>query len=227
MLTINEARDLELEAEQNAGRCGHCHQTIKIYKYKINKVHALFMRAMADEVRNTGVNDVDLGTIALPYSMRSQNSKLRQHGLIARVKNKDGAQLARRWLITHKGWNFLNGDVIPEYVLVYNNQVLGHDGRLVSIYSVLGESFNKSQPIYAETPISQPEARIYGEARQTKKHLKIRAKFKTKYNQHFKLEEVYDLTIDRLMLGKPVKIIAPHEAEYADMAAFQKDWRIL
>ncbi len=219
---------LEKEAEHNNGRCSKCNQTIKIYRYKINKTHASFLKAMANAVRDTGVNDVDISTIGIAYSTRTQVSKIRQHGLIARIKNAEGKQIPRRWLITHKGWEFLNGQAIPEKVIIYNNQVLGHDGADVTIYKVLSERFDPQEPIYAETPVSEPEARTYSEVRQPKKRMEIQAVYKGRgYDTGYQAGQQYDLVLDRLQLGKPVKVLAPHAREYRDIAAFQKDWRAL
>lgn len=35
----------------------------------------------------------------------------------------------------------------------------------------------------------------------------------------------YELVLEKLQIGKPVKILAPHIREYRDYAAFQKDWK--
>lgn len=229
MTTISkeQATELELMAEHNDGKCGHCFQTIKIYRYKLNRVHALFMRALGDAVRNQGVNDVDLGTINIPYSMRTQNSKLRQHGLIARVKDARGVQLPRRWLVTHKGWDFLSGKPVQEKVVIYNNQVLGHDGSMVSIHDVLGEKPNPSEPLYEETPVSQPEARTYTNLRQPKRRvLKMRALFRGRTAGQLTEGEVYDIELEQLMVGRPVKMLNPVAYDYKDVAAFQKQWKV-
>lgn len=227
-MTTDQAIELEKEAEKNHGHCSNCQQTIKIYRYKINKTHATFLKAMANAVRDTNVNDVDISTIDIAYSTRSQVSKIRQHGLIARIKDKNGAQIPRRWLITHKGWEFLNGKPIPERVVVYNNQVLGHDGDSVGIVDVLGERFDPGEPIYAETPVSEPEARVLDDVRQPQKHVELYAEYRGfNFNANCKRGEAYDIEIDRLVVGKPVKLIKPFEKEYPDLAAFQRDWKAL
>lgn len=221
---------LEKEAERHDGKCGTCHQTIKIYRYKLNKTHAQFLRAMAKEVANIGVNDIDIATIGIAYSVRSQVTKIRQHGLIARVKNAAGAQIPRRWLVTKKGWMWLNGEAIPSKVVIYNNQVLGHDGGPVTIYDVLGERFDPTQPIYTETPVSEPEARIYDDVRQPQSNVLMQAIFKGRdYQGRFKTSRAYELTIKRMVMGKPIEIVAVDdqalERSYPDIAAFQRDWK--
>lgn len=229
-LEKDQITELEKEAEHNNGKCSKCHQTIKIYRYKINKTHANFLKAMGNAVRDSGVNDVDISTIGIAYSVRSQVTKMRQHGLIARIKNEAGAQVPRHWLITHKGWNFLNGKPIPSYVIVYNNQVLGHDG-VVNIHQALGMAYDPNAPIYEETPVSEPEARVLNDVRQPQRYMVVNAKFKGRdYLGKFKVSQVYELQIKKLEIGKPVEITGidgtPHDRVYADIAGFQKDWKI-
>lgn len=227
-MTTDQITELERTAELNDGHCDKCHQTIKIYRYRVNKVHCEFLKAMANAVRDTGINDVDISTIGIAYSTRTQCSKIRQHGLIARIKDERGVQLPRRWLITHKGWQFINGAAIPGKVVVYNNQVLGHDGDPVTMLQILGGKYDPAAPQYTEAPVSQPEARTYDDVRQPKKNMEITAIFRGRgYNAQYQTGQQYDLVLDRLQLGKPVKVLAPHAREYRDIAAFQKDWRAI
>lgn len=230
--TIEDIEEIERIASHNNGRCPHCGQAIKSYRYKINKSHAQFMRAMAKEVRNLGVNDVDISNLGLAYSIRSQVTKLRQHGLIARVKNDKGAQTARHWLITHKGYDFVNGQPIYEKVIVYNNQVLGHEGNQVTIHEVLGEGFNPEEPLYEEEAVTQAEARTYQDVRTPQKYSIVSAIFKGRdYMGRFKVSQTYRLQIKRLQVGKPVEITGidakPFNKVYTDLAGFIKDWKII
>lgn len=236
MITIDEIAELEKVAELNDGHCDRCHQTIKIYGYNIGRSHAVFLRAMAQKVAETGVNNVDISTIGLAYSVRSQVTKLRFHGLIARIKNNEGAQVARHWLITHKGYDFLNGNKIDEKVLVYNNQVLGHAGRQVNIYTILGEPFDPNEPLYEELPVTPAEAKVYDDVRTPNSHMIVEAIYKSKhYADYFIKDMKYKLRINRLQMGKPVTITAIEYSDpdkhmgrvYPDIASFQKDWKVL
>src|SRR5687767_1802194 len=110
MLNNQEIEQLEKMAEANRGHCSTCGQTIKIYRYNINKVLTNLLKAMAASVKDSGVNDVDMSTLDVKYSVRTQVTKLRLHGLIARKRNDEGVQIARHWLITKKGWHYLNGE---------------------------------------------------------------------------------------------------------------------
>ena len=222
MISLEQARLLEQDAEQNGGKCSNCHQTIKIYRYRINSTHARFLKAMAAEVDKTGVNDVDLSKIDIAYSTRSQCSKLRQHGLIARVKDARGVQVPRHWLITKKGWGFLKGEMIPSKVVVYNNQTIGHDGGMTSIYRVYGDTPHEAEPV------SEAEARTYQDVRTPVKTNTVFAEFKgnTNFNGQFLKGNTYPLEVERLQVGKPVKIARPVKITYKDIAAFQRDWKV-
>lgn len=225
-MNTEQITELEKQAEANNGKCSHCHQTIKIYRYRLNKSHAQFLRAMANEIRNTGDNDVDISTIGLSYSVRTQVTKMRLHGLIARIKGDEGAQIPRRWLITHKGWSWLNGDPVDEKVVVYNNQVLGHDGNRVTIYEMLDERFDPHEPVYTETPVSEPEARVYADVRQDKAHSDLKAKF-VGYGAGLTQGTIYDIEIEKLRVGKPVKMLKPHQRVYKSIADFNREWSIV
>lgn len=225
-----QASEILVMAEQ--GHCSSCGQTVSIYNYKLNRTHAMFLRAMAKEASSIGVNDVDISTLGLAYSVRSQVTKMRQHGLIARIKNDEGAQVARHWCITHKGYKWLNGEPVPEIVVVYNNQVLGHDGRHITIYEALGELFDSSTPIYIEIPVSTAEGRVYEDVRTPKKKMLVHARFKGRdYHGKFKTSRVYELLINHLQTGRPIKITGvddePIERTYPDIAAFARDWKII
>lgn len=231
MLTNEQIRILEKTAELNSGRCDKCHQVIKIYRYRINRNHGLFLRAMADEVRNKKINTVDISVLGLAYSIRSQVTKMRQHGLIARVKNDQGAQIARHWLITKKGYSFLNGNPIAEKVVVYNNQVLGHEGELITIHQLMGEVFDPTKPLYEETSVSQPEARTYDDLRVPQKHMTITAQYQGSTSGFLKNKAIYELKIMKLIVGQPVIISAVYELSvnivYEDIAAFQRYWKVM
>lgn len=227
-MTIDEIEALEQAAALHDGKCPSCHQTIKIYRYGLNKTIASFMRAMADAARDTGVNDIDVSTISLSYSVRTQITKLRLHGLVARVKNEAGVQIPNRWLITNKGWDFVNGKPIPSKVVVYNNQVLGHDDGQITIHQIMGELTPARADQYDELPVSPAEARTYENVREPQKTMQLEASYRgDKSNVHFRTGVIYDLVIERLEVGKPVTIVEPRKLVYSDIAAFQRDWKVV
>lgn len=225
MISPEQAQQLEQAAEHNNGKCTRCHQTIKMYRYRINETHARFLRAMAVAVKDTGVNDVDISTIGIAYSTRSQVSKLRFHGLIARIKDKRGKQVPRHWLITKKGWGFLHGDPIQSKVVIYDNMVMGHEGELVNIYQVAHEP--NIQPAGEASNMTTAEASAYSDIRQPKKYMEVDAVYRGQTLTNLIKGTTYKLKIDKLQVGKPVVLHEPSTFVYRDVAAFQRDWRIV
>lgn len=221
MITSQELEELQHIAEQNDGHCDRCNRVIKIYRYRLNKTMAYFMRRMADRVRESGVNDVDISTLGMGYSTQTQMTKIRLHGLIARVKDAKGVQVGNHWLITSKGWDFLTGKQVPLKVVVFDNQVLGHDATVTTIGGVDGgKSFEEQENI------TTPEAKVYSKARQGFKGMKVFARYKGRDGTFFH-HQTYELLIDKLQIGKPVKMLKPSEIEYADIAQFQSVWAVV
>lgn len=218
------ANDTELQQmARDKGRCDRCNRPLSIYRYRVNRTLVTFMRAAAEAVKRNDKNDFDVATLGLAYSTRTQLSKLRQHGLVARVKAADGSQLASRWLITRKGWNFLSGDPIPTTVIVFENQVIGHDNGTITIHEVTGEP----APPEADR-ITPPESQVYSQMREPRKHMKMQAVYTGHSFPGGKLDQnvVYDIEVEHLQVGRPVVLLAPVKREYRDIAAFQKDWKI-
>lgn len=75
--------------------------------------------------------------IELTYSQRANFSKLRVHGLVA----KDDNEGAGYWLLTHRGSEFLKGNIqVPARVQTVNNRVVDHDDELVTVSHVYGST---------------------------------------------------------------------------------------
>lgn len=226
MLTNDQVEALKVIADHNDGKCDRCNRPINIYRYKLNSTLAIFLRRMAQAVKQSGVNDVDVSTLGLPYSMRTQVSKLRTHGLIARVKNDENAQVAGHWLVTRKGWDWLRGEPLPAKVVVFENQVLGHEGGTLTINEVLKEL---PDPKGETVQITEEEAQVYADLREKpRREIVLQARFRGGYEgPNLKRGTEYEVIVNKLQLGQPVKLIAPVPREYKDLAAFQKDWAII
>lgn len=224
--TPEEITELERVAQVNDGHCDRCKRVIKIYRYKANRTMALTMRALYKAYKESGgINDIDVRDIQLVYGQRSQLSKVRLHGLIARVKD-DGKVIQSHWLITKKGFAWLDGQAIPTKVVNFGNQVLGHDGGTITIHEALGEA--PAPEKYEEQAISTAEARTYRDIRQPQKHMTMTAVF-TGHSYSDKgpqTDKEYELEVERLQIGKPIKVVSPFSIEYKDIAAFQKAWRV-
>lgn len=220
-LTTEQIDELLKIAEHNDGHCTTCGQTIKIYTHKVNAKHARILRAMADRTNETQNRQVNFNDIDLAFAEHSQRTKMRQHGLIAKYK-EDGRHVASTWVITTKGWSFLKGDPIPAKVIVYNNQVLGHEPETITINRLMDDDIH-----YEEMAISGAEAKVYNDVRTMHRHYRYYAQFKGKNLSGFDNETVYTIEIDHLKTGYPIKMSLPFEATYPDIAAFQRNWKVL
>lgn len=226
MLSLEDAQALEREAEGNNGHCTHCGQTIKVYKYKANRTIALMLLKIADRVKETGNPIVHYDDISVSHAFHSQRAKLRQHGLIYKHK-ENGRHIANKWGITTKGWQWIKGEPIPTRVIVFNNQVLGHDGGTITIAQALGEKYDPQ--IYASVVISEPEARAYADIQKPEYNKEVDAKYLGYTGGELISGQTYPLKMARLQIGKPLQIQMPggRELEYNDVAAFAKTWQIV
>lgn len=227
-LDLPAAKALEKEANDlNDGNCTHCHQTIKIYRYGISRSMVIVLKAMAKATEpNTG-RAIDVDELKLKHSQRTQLTKMRFHGLVAKVKEGDGHQIPRHWLITRKGWQFLGNEPIPAKVLVYNNQVLGHDGGTTEIKRVDGEADD-----FEAKPLSEAESRTYAHVREPKRQTIVQAEWQGGYVAGLEKGKIYTILIDRLQMGKPVsvtvkEILQTEPMKYNDIAAFGRSWKVV
>lgn len=149
-----------LEARDNKGVCKCCGRKIVLYKYKITPGMVYLLKNFAHITRrqvSEGKSDprsVDANDIDRPFSIRAQVTKLRVHGLVAKVKNEKGVQVPRMWVVTKKGWKFLAGKPVQARVTVYNNVVIGHSGGLCVIDQILGVSGE-----YITEPITEHQSK--------------------------------------------------------------------
>lgn len=219
MIDLAQAQALEKEAEKNNGHCTHCSQTIKIYRYGISTSMVRVLKAMAKATQHPG-QAIDADKLDLKHSERTQLTKMRFHGLIAKVK-KDGHQVPRNWVITTKGWQFLGNKPVPAKVIIYENQVLGHDGGETTIKRIAGLASD-----FEQQPISEPEARAYANVREPVRHQKLTCEYVGMATSTRKKGDIVELEIERLQTGKPIKIVAPFVGSYRDIAAFARDWKV-
>jgi hypothetical protein len=204
------------------GECPTCHQNIKFYTYTVNKAAAVFLRAMAGCGNEKQVKEIDISQLGLSYSVRTQMTKLRLHGLIARVLDGDGNHKANVWRITRRGWALLRGEPIPKKTTVYNNQTLGHSDELITIAEIMSDR-EQHQPFWSE-PATVEEARTYHDVREPQRHMKLQA---VRMSGSKPGHESQEIEIDRLEVGKPIRILSPFEYEYRDIAAFRRAWRVV
>lgn len=228
MITLEHAQILKKEAEQNDGKCTHCHHSINIYEYPINKVMVKFLREMAKATDETKSREVDVEKVSVIHHERTQITKLRIHGLIAKVKDEKGHHKARMWLITKKGWDFLRGVEVPRKVVIYNNQVLGHTGGMITIGRIDSDSAS-----YDKKGITEAEAKTYSDVRTPAKLTEHNATYLNSTNGDLLKGASYQIFVERLQMGKPVaiQVKVDHKKDrigmiYADIASFQRRWKI-
>ena len=141
------------------GKCKCCGRVLNLYKYRIAPSMVYLLNDMARitqrriSVGQSNPRQVDLSDIDRPYSIKAQTTKLRLHGLIAKVKEGKN-QKRRTWIITKKGWVFLGGEPIWAQVIVFNNTVLGHTDELVTLSQVTGRADD-----YIAEPILEEDSR--------------------------------------------------------------------
>lgn len=227
MLTEKEIESIGTMIDSNEGHCTTCHQTIAFYRYAVNKQIATVLKAMRARIDETGVNEISFDDLDLSYELKTQRSKLRLHGLIAKVKDAGGNNVANTWLITKKGGDFLRGAEIQKYVKVYNNQVIGHEGGFVTINRLDIESEINQELI------SEAEAAVFSNVRTAKKPTLV-ATYKHRYSSKLEQGKSYELHIEKLQYGKPVHVTVlvgpdPYELSlsYKDIASFHGDWKVI
>lgn len=224
-MDLDKARALEKEAEQHGGHCSNCHQTIKIYRYGISTSMVRVLKTMAKATDKNSGRAIDVDKLDLRHSDRTQLTKMRFHGLVAKVKD-DGVQIPRHWLITRKGWAFLGNELIPAKVLVYNNQVLGHEDGTTEIKRVSGEADD-----YDAIPVTEPQARVLHDVRTPVKQMTMQAEWLGYSSTNLVKGQVYTILVDRLQVGRPVyvtikEILQTEPMKFNDIAAFGRSWKV-
>jgi hypothetical protein len=225
-LSTEKINELIAIAAANDGHCDRCLRVIKVYKYQVSKTMAKIMREMAKATKATGERAIDMETLDLTHTERSQLSKMRQHGLIVQPKDDRGVKKPRHWLITTKGWQFLRGEQIPAKVVVFDNQVLGHEGGVTDIRRLLDDP-----GFYEADPLSTDEAKAYHDVRTPQKMQEHRAEWRGMNVGKLQHGRFYDIKIERLQVGRPVVAHIDYGdevkvTEYKDIAAFQRSWKI-
>ena len=218
---MEQIQELQTIAEQHDGHCDRCGQLIQIYRYRVNQQMAIVLRKMRAEIEKTNENKINFDSLDIPYRLSSQRSKMRLHGLIAKYK-EGGVHVANTWLITKKGGDFLRGEPIVEKVVVFNNKVIGHEGEMIDIYRLMNEV------AYEKEAVTTPEAGVLEQTREGVLGSKLLAEYRgSGFASLYQPGQQYELEIDKLVVGEPVKITAPHSYEYPDIARFQKEWLII
>lgn len=120
--------------------CNEPHYVQPAHKESLTKIKVKMLKAAAQHVILTGVNDFKKSDLPdQNHSEYANFQKLRYHGLIAQV-TQGGERVRDRWLITRQGWEFLRGKKsLHKYIMVKDNhtQKEGRSDVLVTLLDVL------------------------------------------------------------------------------------------
>lgn len=125
-------------------KCPHCEAKMVVYIYPMAPILVTALIKFRNAVIRKGENsvhlknDMDDTPNELGRSERSNWTKIRFHGLVAKVKQENGRQKRGHWLLTKRGNQFIKGDLhIPLEVKVYRNKVIAHSEIVVDIHEVM------------------------------------------------------------------------------------------
>jgi hypothetical protein len=117
-------------------KCPTCGASLKAYWHTLNAGLVSVLVAAIRFVHASGQNEFHLqGDLRLSVNQFCNFTKLRFHGLVAKVDGKPGC-----WLITRRGGQFLRGEVsVPLRVKTFRNRVVEHSPELVHIGELKGK----------------------------------------------------------------------------------------
>lgn len=232
--------DVIREIAHTTGRCSECHQSVAVNTYGISPTMVETLKQMARitsrQLEELGDREVDVRATSLDHNHRSSLSKLRQHGLITKHLGDNGKQVAGHWLITKKGWQFLSGASVEEYVEVYDNTVIGHPGGTITKSAIeKADKLANDPDLIEHKKITTAEAASLDNLRGDMKagqrvHV---ADYQGNGMKGLAKGETVDIMISPLRHGKPIYVIynSPEqgaiEFNYKDVSAFMRDWKIL
>lgn len=144
MLAMHRKRAAYRAANEKGGStCPCCNQHVQVYKRRIYKRMAKVMLWLMQEFERTG-EWVKLKDG--PLFRGGDNAKLAYWGLVQTKPRRQVESHKRHsgeWMPTKLGLQFAKGQVqIPEYVYVYNGQVVGYSAEMVWIKDCLEGDFN-------------------------------------------------------------------------------------
>jgi hypothetical protein len=139
MKTLQEAREHLYSNLEDGLHCPCCGQYAKRYKRNINSQMAQWLIWLVQQSRDDAWVDVKEADLR-----GGDYAKLQHWNLVERRVNEDPEKrTSGLWRPTPKGVQFAKGEIsLPQYVLLYNNEVLGHTGNLIGIRAALGTKFD-------------------------------------------------------------------------------------
>lgn len=118
-------------------KCPFCGHTLEPRTESLNRGLVETLEKILHAVVMSGRNDVHLQKdMNLSKNQYNNTQKLRYFGLIAKVKVA-GQTNSGRWLITHRGAEFLKGKPVHKWVKVYNNHLTERSAETVTVNDLL------------------------------------------------------------------------------------------
>lgn len=116
-------------------------KTERKYWYKLTPGLCDVLFIMVQYVHEQNRNEFTIKEIRhlLKTFQYTQTTKLRFHGLIAKIKDENGVHHGK-WLITRRAGDFMRNEIVlPQKVQTQNNLVIDYDDINVSIRDVYGD----------------------------------------------------------------------------------------
>lgn len=135
--------------------------TARKYWYKLTPGLIDILLIMLDHVHQKGHNAFTWKEVRdkMQAYQYTQQTKLRFHGLIAKIKDDNGT-FTGEWLITRRAADFLRGDIVlPLKVQTQSNKVIGYDDLTVSVREVYqSDLYLEGREQFIRTPLPSSKA---------------------------------------------------------------------
>jgi hypothetical protein len=161
--------DKIIQIQSTCSKCPTCGRPFRIWKHRLTPGLVSALIKFRAGVQYYGRNDLhlhnDMKIPGSPFCLTdfewNNFSKLRFHGLVAKVR-KDGKHQVGRWLLTERGAQFLRGEItVPTFAETQNNRVVGHSGPPLHINDFrrkIGDIWFEQNPQWE----SKPEGEMNG-----------------------------------------------------------------
>jgi len=150
MKTILEAKKYLRKNFEDGVSCPCCGQFVRLYKRKLNSSMARSLIWIVGASRLSNDGWVDVPTEAPKWLTKTnQHTTMKWWQLLERMPNdKSYKKHSGIWRPTQKGTDFALGKVsVPEYVLHYNDSIIGHSDSMVTIREACGVKFDYDEMI--------------------------------------------------------------------------------
>lgn len=131
-----------MAAADKGARCPCCNQMFKIYKIPMNGTQVSLLK---NAYLQHGLGWFHISSLRNHDSGSGAFAKLRYYGFLVEQVH-DGNPKKRTsgiWRVTEDGAKFLKGELrVRKKAVILTGNFLGLDGELVSVFDVMGETFN-------------------------------------------------------------------------------------